>query len=207
MAITKITSHAVQTQNVNPRPPKRIWDIQERPPIQYKAPNREGWEASKGTPDTSAVVIDTGTRSCQFDRTAVSPPTDGDVGTSAVKAGWSFDKAPQLSITPILSRYRDRRWAKTYQFVGEDIYADQTAKSNLRQAFQGGGQVVSNWDVMEAVFDYAFIKLGVDSQEGGIDRPVILTEPIANLTFSRNCKSQSRIQSIEIRRADNIYWQ
>ena len=103
-----------------------------------------------------------------------------------MKAGWSFDKSPQLSVAPILSKYKDRKWAKTYQFVGEDIYADQTAKSNMRQAFQGGGQIVSNWDVMEGVLDYIFIKLGIDSQEGGIDRPVVLTEPVANLAFSRN---------------------
>lgn len=81
--------------------------------------------------------------------------------------------------------------------MGEDIYADQTAKSNLRQAFQGGGQVVSNWDVMEGVLDYIFIKLGIDGQDRGIDRPVVITEPVANLAFSRNCKSTAtrRVQS------------
>lgn len=44
---------------------------------------------------------------------------------------------------------------------------------------------MSNWDVMEAIFDHIFVKLGVDGESGGIDRPVVLTEPIANLAYPR----------------------
>jgi actin-related protein 5 len=44
---------------------------------------------------------------------------------------------------------------------------------------------VNNWDVMEGLLDYCFIKLGVDGKNGSIDRPVVMTEPVANLGYTR----------------------
>lgn len=38
---------------------------------------------------------------------------------------------------------------------------------------------------MEGVLDYCFIKLGVDGRSGRIDRPIVMTEPIANLPYAR----------------------
>ena len=45
--------------------------------------------------------------------------------------------------------------------------------------------MVGNWDVMEGVLDYTFLQLGLDNVDGGINRPVVMTEPIANLGYSR----------------------
>ena len=42
---------------------------------------------------------------------------------------------------------------------------------------------------MEGVLDYCFIKLGINGQKGGIDRPVVMTEPVANLGYSRKSTS------------------
>lgn len=44
---------------------------------------------------------------------------------------------------------------------------------------------MSNWDVMEGVLDSTFVGLGIDGADGGIDRPVLMTEPLANLGYSR----------------------
>lgn len=38
---------------------------------------------------------------------------------------------------------------------------------------------------MEGVLDYLFLKLGVDGANGGVDRPIVMTEPIANLNYPR----------------------
>jgi len=38
---------------------------------------------------------------------------------------------------------------------------------------------------MEGLLDYTFIKLGVDGASGGVDRPIVMTEPIANLNYPR----------------------
>ena len=102
-----------------------------------------------------------------------------------LKAGWSFDKSPRVVVPPVMSRYRDRKLNRACQFIGNDAYVDATTRGQLRNAFDPGTSVVGNWDVMEGLLDYTFIKLGVDGATGGIDRPVVMTEPIANLGYPR----------------------
>jgi actin-related protein 5 len=92
-----------------------------------------------------------------------------------------------LNLTPIFSKYRDRKAGKTYSFVGQDVYADTTAKGHMRNAFEAGSGIVSNWDVMESILDYVFIKLGVDG-DNGVDVPMVMTEAVANLAYSRKCR-------------------
>lgn len=79
-------------------------------------------------------------------------------------------------------------------YVGYDAYADATTRGQIRNAFEPGSSVVTNWDVMEGILDYTFMKLGLDAEEGGIGRPVLMTEPIANLGYSR--RSMNGIPSI-----------
>lgn len=62
----------------------------------------------------------------------------------------------------------------------------------MRNAFEAGSGIVSNWDVMESVLDYVFIKLGIDGSDGKIDMPIVMTEAVANLPYSRKCKSFPR---------------
>ena len=106
-------------------------------------------------------------------------------GASLVRAGWSFDNTPRLSFPANVARYRDRKLNRTCTYVGYDAYADATTRGQIRNAFEPGSSVVSNWDVMENVLDHTFLKLGIDGADGGIGRPVLMTEPIANLSYSR----------------------
>ena len=101
------------------------------------------------------------------------------------RAGWSFDTSPRLIFPPVISKYRDRKLSRTYHLVGQDAYYDATARGQIKAAFEPGNGIVSNWDVMENVLDYIFLKLGLDGAEGGIDRPVVMTEPVANLGYPR----------------------
>lgn len=80
---------------------------------------------------------------------------------------------------------------KTYSFVGADVLSDTTARGHMRNAFEAGSGIVSNWDVMESILDYTFIKLGVDGSNGGVGVPIIMTEAVANLPYSRKCKHLS----------------
>ena len=57
----------------------------------------------------------------------------------------------------------------------------------MRNAFEAGSGIVSNWDVMESILDYVFIKLGIDGENGGVDMPIVMTEAVANLPYSRKC--------------------
>ena len=38
---------------------------------------------------------------------------------------------------------------------------------------------------MESVLDYIFIKMGIDGSNGGVDVPIVMTEAVANLPYSR----------------------
>ncbi|EFW17766.1 chromatin remodeling complex subunit Arp5 [Coccidioides posadasii str. Silveira] len=148
-----------------PKPPPKVFPVREPPFKGILPPQPDGYERSRASPSTSAIVIDN--------------------GSHLVKAGWSFDKAPRFIIPPIIARYRDRKANRTCQFVGYDAYVDATTRGQVRNAFDPGTSIVGNWDVMEGLLDYIFLKLGVDGENGGVDRPLVFTEPIANLGYSR----------------------
>ena len=90
-----------------------------------------------------------------------------------------------------MARYRDRKLNKQCCYVGYDAYADATTRGQIRNAFEPGTSIVSNWDVMEGILDYIFMKLGVDgSADGGIGRPIVMTEPVANLGYTRRMMNE-----------------
>lgn len=70
-------------------------------------------------------------------------------------------------------------------FVGSDIYSDGTARGQAKNIYEPGTNIINNWDVMEGVLDYILIKMGVGGESGAIDRPVVMTEPLANLAYAR----------------------
>jgi actin-related protein 5 len=86
-----------------------------------------------------------------------------------------------------MAKYRDRKLGKTFSFAGSDCYADTTARGHIRNAFEAGTGIVSNWDVMEHVLDYIFLKLGMNDADGSIEFPIVMTEAVANLPYSRKC--------------------
>ncbi|KAJ5691824.1 hypothetical protein N7462_001247 [Penicillium macrosclerotiorum] len=129
------------------KPTPQTYGVQDFPFKGYQPPQPDGYEQSKAHPDTSAIVIDN--------------------GSHLVKAGWSFDENPRFVLPPVMSRYRDRKLNRQCHFIGYDSYLDATTRGQLRYAFDPGSSVVGNWDVMEGVLDYLFLKLGVDGANGG----------------------------------------
>ncbi|PGG98696.1 hypothetical protein AJ79_08782 [Helicocarpus griseus UAMH5409] len=158
------------SQKNDPKPPPKVYPIQEPPFKGYIPPQPEGYEQSRNTASSSAIVIDN--------------------GSHLVKAGWSFDKSPRFIIPPVMAKYRDRKFNRTCHFAGYDAYVDATTRGQVRNAFDPGTSIVGNWDVMEGVLDYIFLKLGVDGANGGVDRPIVLTEPIANLGYTRKMMNE-----------------
>lgn len=73
------------------------------------------------------------------------------------------------------------------QFIGYDAFTDATTRGQIRVATDPGSSIVGNWDVMEGVLDYVFLKMGIDEDGsiGGIGRPVVMTEPVANVGYCR----------------------
>lgn len=86
-----------------------------------------------------------------------------------------------------MAKYRDRKINRGFTFVGSDVYADGTARGQSKNMYEPGSNIVNNWDVFEGVLDYVFIKMGIDGKNGNIDRPIVMTEPLANLQSTRKC--------------------
>ncbi|KAH7035577.1 putative chromatin remodeling complex subunit [Microdochium trichocladiopsis] len=144
----------------------------------------------KETKFEKAVEIQTDGRRQALSRTDGSAAIVIDNGSSAVRAGWSFESQPRINIPPIMAKYRDRKLGKTYSFAGTDCYADTTARGHIRNAFEAGSGVVANWDVMEHVLDWTFLKLGMNAADGAIDTPIVITETVANLPYSRKSMNE-----------------
>ena len=76
-------------------------------------------------------------------------------------------------------------------YVGWDAYADATTRGQIRNALEPRTGMVANWDIMGGVLDYAFLKQGIDGEEGGIGRPAVMTEAVANLGWAAGSLSDS----------------
>lgn len=115
----------------------------------------------------------------------IGSDVDGIIGSSTVRAGWATDKIPRFSLPPLMARYNDRRINRKFTFCGSDVFADGTARGQSKNAYEPGSNIVNNWDVMEGVLDYVFHKLGLEDADNSVDRPIVMTEPVANLGYAR----------------------
>ncbi len=88
-----------------------------------------------------------------------------------------------------MAKFKDRKFNKYCAFVGYDAFADATTRGQIRQAFEQHTSIPTNWDILEGVYDYIFLKLGVDG-EGSVGRPLVVTEPVANLGHSRRMMNE-----------------
>lgn len=161
--------------------PRQIWHATDPPFKGYQPPPSDAFEQ---TSHETAIVIDNGKREDSSEPAEICT-AHCSTGASLLRAGWSFDTEPRISFPANVARYRDRKLNRTCSYVGYDAYADATTRGQIRNAFEPGSSIVSNWDVMEGVLDSTFVGLGIDGAGGGIDRPVLMTEPLANLGYSR----------------------
>ncbi|KAL2407916.1 Actin-like protein arp5 [Exophiala dermatitidis] len=175
MTITNISRIATERRLPTPPPDgqtrsqPRIYPAPDFPFKGYQPPQPDGWRQSAATPDESAIVIDN--------------------GAHTIKAGFSFDKNPRLLVPPIVAKFKDRKYNKYCAYVGYDAYADATTRGQIRTAFEQNTSIPTNWDIMEGIYDYIFLKLGVDNQ-GSVGRPLVVTEAVANLPHSRRMMNE-----------------
>ncbi|KAI3405981.2 ARP5 [Candida oxycetoniae] len=99
-----------------------------------------------------------------------------DLGTSTWRVGLTNSPEPNNVFPGIISRHRDRRALKTLTIIGNDVYADASLKSTTKTPFDG--PLITNWDYIEFMLDYSFEHLGVTSNNGKLNNPIIMTEPI-----------------------------
>lgn len=149
-------------RNPSKPPPKQIYHVSEPPYEGYHAIDQSAYRNSAAD---STIVIDN--------------------GSSTVRAGWQFDKAPRISLPPLMARYTDRKLNRKLTFIGSELYFDGTARGQAKNIYEPGSNIVNNWDVQEGILDYIFIKMGLDGSKGSINRPVLMTEPLGNMGYSR----------------------
>ena len=147
--------------------PNNIYNISE-PPFRGKLSTDAS--AYRNSPRDTAIIIDN--------------------GSSSVRAGWSTDTSPRLHFPPLMARYTDRKLNRKLTFIGSEIYFDGTARGQAKNAYEPGSNIVNNWDVQEGLLDYVFLKLGIDGRNRDVDRPVVMTEPLANLGYTRKVMSE-----------------
>ncbi|KAK6357905.1 Nuclear actin-protein involved in chromatin remodeling [Orbilia blumenaviensis] len=149
----------------SPNPPPKLYYVYE-PKFPGSTPQADDYSKYRGD-ENVAVVIDNGSWN--------------------TRVGWSTESAPRIAFPPICAKYRDRKLARTFTLVGNDAYADSNSRTASKNAFDVN--VVSNFDVMENILDYSFLKLGIDDDEG-IGHPVVMTEALCNPTYSRKTMSE-----------------
>lgn len=99
-----------------------------------------------------------------------------DLGTSTWRVGLTNSSEPNNIFPGLISRYRDRKALKTLTIVGNDVYSDSVLRSTIKTPFDG--PLITNWDYIEFMLDYSFEHLGVTSDNGKLNNPIIMTEPI-----------------------------
>ncbi|EWC44728.1 hypothetical protein DRE_06506 [Drechslerella stenobrocha 248] len=118
-----------------------------------------------------------------------------DNGSWNTRVGWSTESSPRISFPPVLSKYRDRKVNRVFTLVGNDAYADSNSRTAAKNAFDN--DVVSNFDVMESIFDYSFLKLGI-SNDNGVGHPIVLTETLCNPNYTRKTMSELLFEAYSV---------
>ncbi len=131
MAPSAIDPSVQVSEPENAIPPAHLYAPREAHFEEFVEPRPEGYRQARSRgPDRAAIVIDNG-------KSFIAPGATWMltyIGSSATRAGWSFEDSPSLNIVPIYTRYRDRKIGKTYSFVGTDVYTDTTARGHMRKA-------------------------------------------------------------------------
>ncbi|ODV79974.1 actin-like ATPase domain-containing protein [Suhomyces tanzawaensis NRRL Y-17324] len=99
-----------------------------------------------------------------------------DIGASSFKVGLTNANEPNNVFPSVLARYRYRKKPVTVTIVGNDVYRDPLLKTSIKSPFDG--PLLTNWDYVESMLDYTFEHLGVTSNNGKLNNPIIMTEPV-----------------------------
>ena len=112
-----------------------------------------------------------------------------DNGSYKMRVGWGEEEKPRLQFQSMAGKMRGNSHAHhdigmefPSAFVGATACVPRSTKIQWRTAFDTN--VVVRWDTQETLLDFSFVKLGV--QGGTVDHPILFTEPMCNLSYSRS---------------------
>ncbi|OLL25639.1 Actin-like protein arp5 [Neolecta irregularis DAH-3] len=117
-----------------------------------------------------------------------------DNGSWQCRAGWASETLPRYSFENQISKYRDRKMNRSLSYVGSDILSDPAASFNIKSAFDQN--VVVNWESIEMVMDFVFLRMGIDSDR--IDHPIVMTEPMCNPGYNRKYMTEMMFECYQV---------
>lgn len=97
-----------------------------------------------------------------------------DLGSSALRAGFSTMRDPSVELPPMVARLRDQETGLRTFFVGHDALIS-SARSTARPAYESG--IPNNPALLERLFDGALVHLGLAEQETVSHRFVFTEAP------------------------------
>ncbi|KAK9899604.1 actin-like ATPase domain-containing protein [Cystobasidium minutum MCA 4210] len=118
-----------------------------------------------------------------------------DNGVSWLRGGWGNEKDPRIICESIVSRYRDRRSGKPVMLAGWAASLDHNSRISSKTPYEG--DIIVNFDSVEHLLDYVFVKLGVSSN-GGVAHPIAMTESLGNPLYCRNLMSELLFEGYQV---------
>lgn len=116
-----------------------------------------------------------------------------DLGSANVRVGLTNANLPHNVFPSLVAKHRDRKSNSNLTLVGNDIFRESpyfpTLRSSAKSPFDG--PLITNWEYIENILDYSLEHLSVTSDNGRLNNPVIMTEPLA-------CPSSQRRGMYEI---------
>lgn len=108
-----------------------------------------------------------------------------DNGATTLRFGFCTSDSPKFGPN-IISKYKDRKTNKPLVLFGDAVDTEPGARNQAKTPWEG--DILLNFDALENALDYAFIQLGIDTQN--VNHPVMMTERLSSSLHSRALTSE-----------------
>ena len=109
-----------------------------------------------------------------------------DNGSYECRAGWSICNEPNICCRNVLAKPKLNDGNFSPFIVGNSIFEYEQGKINKKSPFEKN--IIAHFSTQEHIFDHIFSNLNIN--DNCINHPVLITESVCNLSFSRKCMTE-----------------
>ena len=109
-----------------------------------------------------------------------------DNGSYECRAGWSICNEPNICCRNVLAKPKINDGNYSPFIVGNSIFEYEQGKINKKSPFEKN--IIAHFSTQEHIFDHIFSNLNIS--DNNINHPILITEPICNLSYSRKCMTE-----------------
>ena len=113
-----------------------------------------------------------------------------DNGSYECRAGWSICNEPNICCRNVLAKPKLNDGNFSPFIVGNSIFEYEQGKINKKSPFEKN--IIAHFSTQEHIFDHIFSNLNIN--DNCINHPVLITESVCNLSFSRKCMTELMIE-------------